>query len=114
MNILEKVQWTSAMLLLVTTVTVPAAVRAQQPTAADTIRACYVPASGTIYRIGVEGGPVACHAGHVEMKWNIAGPPGAPGIAGPQGEAGPAGPKGDTGPAGPKGDAGPAGVAGPA
>lgn len=98
----------------------PAAAHAQQVTATDTIRACYVPASGTIYRIGVAGGPTACHGGHVEMKWNVAGPAGAQGPAGPQGEAGaagpvgPAGPQGEAGPAGPKGDTGPKGDAGPA
>lgn len=99
---------------------VPSAASAQQAAAADTIRACYVPASGTIYRIGVAGGPTACHANHVEMKWNVAGPAGTPGPAGPQGDAGPAGPvgpagpQGEAGPAGAKGDAGPAGPQGPA
>lgn len=92
----------------------PAAARAQQSTVADTIRACYVPASGTIYRIGVAGGPAACHGGHIEMKWNVAGPAGPQGEAGPAGAKGDTGPKGDIGPAGPQGVAGPAGAQGPA
>ena len=107
----------------------PSAARAQQAAADDTIRACYVPASGTIYRIGVAGSPTGCHGNHIEMKWNVAGPAGAKGdtgpagpqgpqgeagAAGPQGEAGPAGAKGDAGPAGPQGPAGPTGATGPA
>jgi hypothetical protein len=123
------------LLAVVVAAAIPSAIRAQQATVDDTIRACYVPASGTIYRIGVAGGPTACHGNHIEMKWNVAGPAGAPGVAGPkgdtgpagppgpqgeagaagaQGETGPAGPKGDTGPAGPPGAAGPTGATGPA
>ena len=112
-----------AALLVPLLLALPAVARAQQSTAADTIRACYVPASGTIYRIGVPGSPTSCHGSHIEMKWNVAGPAGA---AGPQGVTGPAGPKGEDGAAGPagpqgekgdkgdKGDAGPAGAQGPA
>ena len=98
----------ASLLTVVIAAAAPAAANAQQAAADDTIRACYVPASGTIYRIGVAGGPTACHANHIEMKWNVAGP------AGPQGEAGPAGAKGDTGPAGAQGPAGPTGPIGPA
>ena len=116
----------ASLLAVVVLAAIPSAARAQQAAADDTIRACYVPASGTIYRIGVAGGPSACHGNHIEMKWNVAGPAGAQGPAGPKGDAGPAGPpgpqgetgapgpKGDTGPAGAKGDAGPAGPQGPA
>ncbi|HEX8851794.1 MAG TPA: hypothetical protein VF761_19860 [Gemmatimonadaceae bacterium] len=107
-------------ILLLLGVALPAGARAQTAPEPETIRACYVPASGTIYRIGTEGGPSACRGGHIEMKWNIAGPAGAQGPAGPQGEAGPAGPvgpagpQGEAGPAGPKGDPGPKGDTGPA
>jgi hypothetical protein len=97
-----------SLLAVIIAAALPSAVRAQQAAADDTIRACYVPASGTIYRTGVAGGPTACHGNHIEMKWNVAGPAGAPG------EAGPAGPKGDAGPAGPQGPAGPTGATGPA
>lgn len=124
----------TSLLVVIVGAAIPSVVRAQQAAADDTIRACYVPASGTIYRIGVAGSPTACHGNHIEMKWNVAGPAGAQGVAGPQGEAGPAGPvgpagpqgeagaagakgdpgpKGDAGPAGPQGVAGPAGPAGP-
>lgn len=135
-NIRKTLQLAAAALLTVVAgAAIPSAARAQQAAADDTIRACYVPASGTIYRIGVAGGPTSCHGNHIEMKWNVAGPAGAPGVAGPkgdagpagppgpqgeagaagpQGEAGPAGPKGDTGPAGPQGPAGPTGATGPA
>jgi len=90
----------------------PIAAHAQAPTTADTIRACYVPASGTIYRIGVAGSPTACHGGHIEMTWNVAGPAGAPGAPGEKGEKGDKGDKGDTGPAGAQGPAGPQGPVG--
>jgi hypothetical protein len=112
---------TRAILAAVVLAVLPAAARAQQVAASDTIRACYVPASGTIYRIGVAGGPAACHGSHIEMKWNVAGPAGAPGPAGPVGPAGPkgedgaagaAGPQGEKGDKGEKGDTGPAGVSG--
>ena len=110
----------AALLLVVAS---PEVARAQQSSTATVIRACFVPASGTIYRIGVEGGPASCRGGHVEMQWNVAGPAGTPGPAGEQGPAGPAGPAGEAGPKGdpgpqgepgPKGDTGPAGPAGPA
>ena len=100
----------ASLLAVVAGAAIPAAGRAQQAPAEDTIRACYVAASGTIYRIGVAGAPTECRGGHIEMQWNVAGPAGTQGPAGPQGEAGPAGP---VGPAGPQGEAGPAGRAGP-
>jgi len=103
----------AALVALVFAAAIPSAARAQQAAADDTIRACYVPASGTIYRIGVAGGPTACHGSHIEMKWNVAGPAGTPGPAGPQGDAGPAGPQGPAGPTGATGPAGPAGPQGP-
>ena len=110
----------AALLLLAA---LPSTVRAQQSSGPEVIRACFVPASGTIYRIGVAGGPTSCRGGHIEMQWNVAGPAGTPGAAGEQGPPGPAGPAGEAGPkgdagpqgeAGPKGDTGPAGPAGPA
>ena len=66
-----------------------------------TIDACYVPASGTVYRIDTPaspspGAPKQClSATHVAFGWNRAGP------AGPQGARGAIGPTGPTGPAGP-------------
>lgn len=77
-------------------VAAPAA--AQTPTPPPTIEACYVPASGTVYRIDTPaspapGAPKAClNATHRPFIWNQ------------QGVAGPAGPKGD------KGDPGSAGT----
>jgi hypothetical protein len=56
---------------------------------------CYVPNSGTVYRIKAAGLPDACRSTqHVEFTWNLQGP------AGPQGAAGPTGPQGPAGPAG--------------
>src|SRR5207247_6625060 len=66
--------------------------------AGDTYRACYVPTSGTIYRIGETGTPSECtRPTHVEFSWTKLG---SPGPAGPQGATGPAGPIGPTGPQG--------------
>lgn len=97
-----------------------------QTVAADTLHACYVPATGTIYRIRAAGLPPSCLSeAHVEFSWNAAGapgprgepgpqgPPGEAGPPGPQGPEGPAGPMGPPGPPGPPGEAGPAGPQGP-
>src|ERR1041385_6149496 len=49
----------------------------------DSITACYVPASGTIYRIGLTGLPTSCLASsHIRFTWNAGGSPGAPGATG--------------------------------
>ena len=83
-----------------------------QPT---TYRACVVPSSGTIYRIGEPGTPSACtKSSHVEITWNQVGPQGPAGTPGAQGPAGAQGPIGEKGPAGDQGPAGAAGQEGPA
>lgn len=86
-------------------------------TAADTVHACYVPSSGTMYRIKSSSAPAACvHSSHVAFAFNAKGSAGDPGPAGPAGAngdtgaAGPAGPKGDAGPTGPEGPQGPGGL----
>src|ERR1044071_10250761 len=54
--------------------------------ASDSIAACYVPASGTIYRIGSTGLPTTCLAtSHIKFSWSITGPPGAAGATGATG-----------------------------
>ena len=105
---------------------------AQTATASSELMyACYVPLTGTVYRIKAPGAPAECtrpkssnanqHAQHIEFVFNATGPMGPAGPAGPQGEAGPkgdvgpqgeAGAKGDVGPAGPQGQAGPTGATG--
>jgi hypothetical protein len=56
---------------------------------------CYVPSSGTVYRIKDTGLPDACRSPqHVQFTWSLQGP------AGPAGPAGPTGPQGPAGPAG--------------
>lgn len=84
----------------------------------NVIHACYVPTSGTVYRIRTpDTRPTCASSAHIEFFFNQTGPQGPAGPAGPQGEtgpAGPAGPTGATGPAGPKGPAGPTGPQGPA
>jgi len=56
---------------------------------------CYVPNSGTVYRIKADGLPDACRSPqHVQFTWSLQGP------AGPAGPAGPIGPQGPAGPAG--------------
>ena len=63
-----------------------------------TVSGCYVPNSGTVYRIKATGLPDACRSkNHVEFTWSLQGPPGA---TGQTGATGPAGPPGPTGPAG--------------
>ena len=85
------------------------------------IYACYVPTSGTVYRIKTADTREKCASNaHVEFFFNQTGPqgpqgePGPQGPAGPQGEQGPAGPVGATGATGATGPAGPIGPQGPA
>ena len=84
--------------------------------------ACYVPLTGTVYRIKTNGTPAECtkpkansdrHQDHIQFVFNATGPMGPAGLQGPQGEVGPAGPAGAVGAEGPKGDVGPAGPQGP-
>jgi len=88
------------------------------PGDAEVIYACYVPNSGTLYRIKAEDPTEACKSqNHIEIQWEVEGPQGAQGPQGPigpQGPAGPAGPIGPAGPQGPQGPVGPAGAQGPA
>jgi hypothetical protein len=83
--------------------------------------ACYVPLTGTVYRIKANGTPAECtkpkansdrHQDHIQFVFNATGPMGPAGPQGPQGEVGPAGPAGAVGAVGPKGDVGPAGAQG--
>ena len=63
---------------------------------ATVLYGCYVPNSGTVYRIKAPGLPTDCRsAQHVQFTWSLQGP------AGPQGPAGVAGPQGIAGPSGP-------------
>ena len=71
----------------------PMRIAAQSPTV---LYGCYVPASGTVYRIKADGLPSDCKSkNHVQFTWSLQGPPG------PQGAVGPAGPQGVPGPSGP-------------
>ena len=47
----------------------PAAAQAQ-----TTITACYVPNTGSVYRIEAPGAPEACKSGHVEFSWTTGAP----------------------------------------
>jgi hypothetical protein len=56
---------------------------------------CYVPSSGTVYRIKGLGLPDACRSQqHVQFTWSLQGPAGPQGQTGPQGAQGPQGPAG--------------------
>src|ERR1044071_3262530 len=58
----------------------------------STIAACFVPASGTIYRIELPGLPTSCLAtSHIKFTWHSRGPQGDPGAAGATGSTGAAG-----------------------
>ena len=90
-----------------------------------TMEACFVPASGTIYRIDTPASPAAgapkqcLSATHARLLWNRPGPagapgaPGAPGARGPKGDPGDAGTPGAIGAPGPTGPRGPLGATGP-
>jgi hypothetical protein len=74
--------------------------------------ACYVPGTGTTYRVRETDLKQDCQkATHVLFSWSETGPQGP---QGPQGMEGPAGAQGPAGPAGPQGATGPQGPAGPA
>ena len=95
--------WVTAVVLLATA----SPLAAQTPTI---LSACYVPKTGTVYRIETANAPVAClKADHVPFSWNQEGIQGPQGPTGPQGETGPAGQQGDPGSAGAQG---PSGVSG--
>lgn len=56
---------------------------------------CYVPTSGTVYRIKADGLQTDCRSkNHVEFTWSLQGPQGAQGPVGPPGPQGVAGPSG--------------------
>ena len=87
--------------------------------------ACYVPLTGTVYRIKTTGAPESCtqpkgknngagHQDHVQFTFNSSTAKGDKGEVGPMGPAGPQGEVGPMGPAGPQGEVGPMGPAGPA
>lgn len=56
-------------ILLAAFLLIPAAAHAQS----TTITACYVPNTGSVYRIKAAGVPDACKKGHVEFSWESAG-----------------------------------------
>jgi len=93
----------------------PRVASAQVTTSAPAIiYACYVPVSGTVYRIKETDVRQACVSPqHVEFNWNQQGPIGPQGPQGIQGIQGIAGPKGSTGATGATGPAGPTGATGP-
>jgi hypothetical protein len=79
----------------------------------NVLHACYVPLSGTVYRIRTADTRQQCASpSHVMFSFNETGPEGPAGPEGPEGPAGPAGPAGPTGPTGPAGPTGPEGPAG--
>jgi hypothetical protein len=83
------------------------------PVTPGTLYACYVPGSGTVYRIKFDGGKQACtSAQHIEFSWNAQGIQGVQGIQGIQGDKGDTGATGATGAVGATGPAGPAGPKG--
>lgn len=60
---------TRILALLMFFVLAPAAAHAQS----ETISACYVPKSGSVYRVDVPSAPDACKAGHVPFSWQSGG-----------------------------------------
>jgi hypothetical protein len=79
----------------------------------NVIYACYIPTSGTVYRIKTSDTREQCaSASHVMFSFNQTGPQGPAGPQGPQGVAGATGATGQQGPVGPAGPQGPAGSGG--
>lgn len=64
---------------------------------AQTIEACYVKNTGTMYRVNAPNSPTKCSNNHLPFSWNEVGPQGAQGPVGPQGPQGPQGPAGTPG-----------------
>ena len=91
----------SAVLVLL----IPVSTRAQS-TVPDTVFACVVPASGTVYRIKTPGTPPACVAASHAAFQLVSGQNGANGLSGAQGPTGLTGPVGPQGPVGATGPAG--------
>ena len=98
----SRVSLTGALLAAAVAALVPAGRAAAQTAEPTVIYACYVPSSGTVYRIKAPGLPDSCGSSkvggklqpHVPFQWNE------------EGEAGPAGPQGEVGPQGPAGTGG--------
>ena len=107
-------------LLFVTAVIAPTTLSASPMSRAldpETIYACVVPGSGSLYRIKITDPAETCRSPqHVPIQWQVTGPQGEQGPQGPVGAVGPKGPLGPIGPAGaagPQGPQGPAGLQGP-
>jgi hypothetical protein len=49
------------------------AIAAPTSASAQELTACYVPKSGTVYRIKVEGTPTKCSQNHVQFSWEAGG-----------------------------------------
>lgn len=100
--------------LCLTAVSIAALAGLTAPAAAQApalIYACYVPVSGTVYRIKETDVKEACSSSkHIEFSWNEQGPEGPQGPQGIQGIQGVAGPAGATGADGAPGAPGAAGV----
>src|SRR5688572_10433689 len=114
--------WVRVGVCAVALLAAPLAVQAQDappPVSSSTeVFACYMPTSGTMYRIKLPGLAQNCLApDHIIFSWREGTPEtGSVGPMGPQGPAGPQGApgaQGDVGPSGPAGPVGPAGSAGP-
>lgn len=85
-------------LIILAAALVPSVLSAQS---SDTYTACYVPRSGTVYRIKAPNTPSDCtKQDHIEFSWTEAGMPGPQGAQGPTGPQGPQGPQGPAGPSG--------------
>lgn len=84
-----RIAWSRSALLAGVVLSLAATTDAAAQEATQTLRACYVPGTGTIYRIGAPGLPSSCLSdAHVEFTWNAQGAAGEPGPAGPPGPPG--------------------------
>jgi hypothetical protein len=94
--------------VLISMAVAPVYVTAQS---SNTLRACLIPGTGTLYIIGQSNTPAACVApAHVELSFNRVGPQGPIGPEGPAGVQGEAGEPGEAGSAGDDGRQGSVGT----
>jgi hypothetical protein len=101
MTTMRNLQFTLPLMALMAMGTVPGEATAQ---GSNTLRACLIPGTGTLYIIGQVSTPNACVRGeHIELSFNRVGPEGPAGPIGPEGAQGEAGADGEAGRVGPAG-----------
>src|SRR5205085_2853056 len=97
------IAWVLALAAAMLAIPIPGVARAQNQDMSTVYDACYVPTSGSVYRISANNNtpPNCTSTTHWKFRWNTAGPVGPTGPTGPIGATGGQGPIGPIGPTGP-------------